>query len=260
MIEILVASGYDNAICVAEISEQDINDIEIHVNNNLTPLVQKSEVYKSLETFAFLPGHRKLLLSLPQKVKEFQNPKSKKNDENQNQKTYEEIELLTENELEKLKNNLLTKVNSVAKAIGIKQVFTKDNFIGTLDTYISQSQCTNSKPSYKCTLKCVQCVKEVPCTWNGYWRVGNLDRHLKSHIEINTSDNSSDTAINSSNSNQRHNSDIHISDEAVQPNEKNQNTNTTNINNKNLKKHFIGNQDALNRVLSLTNDSNQISN
>lgn len=156
------------------------------MKNNLKPLVQKSEVYKSQETFSFLPGHRKLLLSLSQKVEEFQSSKLKKNDQNQQQNTSEQIELLQESEVDALKEKLLAKLNSIVETIGTGNVSTEDNVIGTVDAYISQSHRTNNKPSsrpsYKCALKCAECEKIIPCTWIGYWQVCNFDRHLKKHI------------------------------------------------------------------------------
>lgn len=80
-----------------------------------------------------------------------------------------------------MSKNLLDKLNKFVKTLNIEKEFTQDSVLGTIDTYISQSR--DSKPSYKCSLKCVLCEKLIPCTWIGHWQVSNLERHLKSHIK-----------------------------------------------------------------------------
>lgn len=79
LIEILSASGYDNALSVAEINIEEILIIENDVNKRLQYLLKDSDYYSNCDVFAFLPGHRKLLLLLAEKAKNF-NPNKNKNE------------------------------------------------------------------------------------------------------------------------------------------------------------------------------------
>lgn len=188
----MIASGYDNAICIAEINEQDIKEIEKYTKIHSKSLIEQSNIYnKSVETFAFVPGHRKLLLSLPKRVKEFEDSKSRKKKQNhvntvntvsdgENQEAIEEIELLTSEELDELKKKLLGILNRSVESYQIKQKFT-ENSVSPIETYINNSRHLNKKPSYKCNVNCVACEKNIPCTWNGHWQVSNLNSHLKLH-------------------------------------------------------------------------------
>lgn len=134
-----------------------------------------------MDTFSFLPGHRKLLLTLSDKVKLFLNPIQRTQYQLQN--TAEEVELFSDEEVVVLKKKLFDKLNSSVSTIEINKKFTEDNLIGSIDAFISQSRFSHGKPTYKCFLKCVECEKSIPCTFIGYWQISNLERHLKSHIK-----------------------------------------------------------------------------
>lgn len=199
IVEILKNCGYDNAISVSEIDKEDIVSIEEHISNNQLHqnLVDELPVYKNIAPFSFLPGHRKLLLSLPQKVHNFKNKKCRKNifqvpksearseagSEVQSNETFEEIELLTEGELIILKEKLFTKLNQSEHAVRINAVFTEANIINAIEPYISHSRVAQRKPAYKCSVKCTKCDKTIPCTHNSHWQVSNLEKHLKLHFE-----------------------------------------------------------------------------
>lgn len=79
IIEILIASGYDNFISVAGICEQEIKTIEKYANEQLKHLLKFGQ-YPDCEQFVFLPGHRKLLVELALKAKEFEAKQMNKKD------------------------------------------------------------------------------------------------------------------------------------------------------------------------------------
>lgn len=80
IIEILTASGYDNAISLAEINVEEIKDIEIYVNQQLPDVLKNWNAFSSSDSFTFLPGHKKLLLKLAQKAAEYmRHKKTQKN-------------------------------------------------------------------------------------------------------------------------------------------------------------------------------------
>lgn len=157
--------------------------------------------YANQEKFEFLPGHKKLILGLRNRVKDFidsnSKPSSKPKDlvETSTKKTVEtsnnttetesiseSVELLSEEELENLKKELVARLNRTAKSnTGI--LFTENNIIGTVDAYIStNSRVTATRiASYKCVVKCTHCDKTVPCTFNKRWETSNLEAHLQKH-------------------------------------------------------------------------------
>lgn len=96
--KILLNAGYDSTIVLSIITEKDIEIIENFVNGDLTILNNSS--YKSSEEnfcFKFKPGHKQLILNLPNLVNEYisnkkvltvnneQNKKSVRFDKDENQ-------------------------------------------------------------------------------------------------------------------------------------------------------------------------------
>lgn len=65
VVQILKSTGYDNSAALAGIDDKEIKSIEEYVNKNLQSLAEK---YTTVKPFAFLPGHRKLLITLGKKA------------------------------------------------------------------------------------------------------------------------------------------------------------------------------------------------
>lgn len=184
----LTSAGYDSAISIADLNESDILLIQNHVSSKATDLLSTHEAYAQQEKFEFLPGHRKLILGLRNKVKDFINSKNKNFNkpkgqeparEPVNEEASEEVELLTDQEIQKLKKQLVEKLN---KHIKVKSNnFTENNIIGTIDAYISRSArvVSSRTASYKSNVKCSDCDKTVPCTFNKRWELSNLQAHFK---------------------------------------------------------------------------------
>lgn len=74
ILNILLSTGYDNAISLSDLTEQDIRDIEAHVTAN-PDIIADSYQYNTETPFVFLPGHQKTLFSLRDKAVEFLNLK-----------------------------------------------------------------------------------------------------------------------------------------------------------------------------------------
>lgn len=67
--EILNACGYDTFGSLKCLSEQSVQDIEKHINIKSRATIEalkccRSEYYKSLDEFKFIPGHKDLIISL----------------------------------------------------------------------------------------------------------------------------------------------------------------------------------------------------
>lgn len=175
-----ICAGYDSAISLSNLDEDDIAIIQNSASVKLKDLISKcslySEAFAENGQFVFLPGHKKTILNLRVKAEQFV--------ENKKQKTInsEEVELFTEEEVEKLKETLLKKLNTS----NVNTKFGEEAILGTIDPYISHnSRQSRRKASYRCTIQCMHCDKKIPATFNGHWEVSNIDRHIKSHIKKN---------------------------------------------------------------------------
>lgn len=156
-----------------------------------------------------MPGHKKLLISLPDKLHSFKNKKCRKNffstprnvsQENLLEEAREDVvELLTDDEISALKDKLVTKINFRAQLIGIKELFTRNNIVSEIETYISHSRYQN-KLAYKCSVKCVLCEMFKPCTHVTYWQISNLEKHLREHSNNNKSETSNSHTNNTAKS------------------------------------------------------------
>lgn len=196
IVKVLNNAGYDNAISVSEIEDKDILIIEEHVraHKNQQLLVEELQAYANVTTFSFLPGHRKLLLALPQKVHSFKNKKCKKNLFNSSKKdaqceTVEEVELPNEQDVKQLKENLLKRLNKSGYAVRINAVFVESNIVSEIEIYICHSVVAKSKTAYKCLIKCTDCETKIPCTHNGYWQIGNLEKHFRTKHSVRSAEN-----------------------------------------------------------------------
>lgn len=190
IVDILCSAGYDSALSISELNDDDITVIENHV-------LQKSELLKNSDSytenlaenspFTFLPGHRKLLFTLKSKATNFIEENKKSIVDNKSIST-EEIELFSDEELKVLGNDLLRKLSTYSQTIGLGSTFQDTNIVTSIDAYISNNTQKAKKSlktaSYKCSVKCVSCERVIPCTYNNRWETGNIELHLKRHVPL----------------------------------------------------------------------------
>lgn len=191
IINICRRAGYDNALAILDFDVSDIKTIEEHTEQYSRDILNESDIYSDVRPFVFKPGHKKLLLTLPNKIHGFKNCKSRKNLFNSTkleaskpfvEKVVEEVELLTESEISDLREKLIDKINYSVRVCGLQAVFSTAEVVTDIEPYISHSLKNQKKPSYKCHVKCALCEKLIPCTHNSHWQISNLDRHLKNHL------------------------------------------------------------------------------
>lgn len=176
LLKTLISAGYDNALALTKLDENDIGILEAHAESKLKWLIEKSDLYDENEPFVFLLGHKKTILNLSEKVNQFL-------DEKKRTTSLEEVELLTEEEIVKIKEKLVEKLNSTCKS---KSEFGEQSIVSPLEPYISRNARQSRKvAAYKCYVLCVHCKKTIPTTYNGRWEISNIDRHIKSHIKKN---------------------------------------------------------------------------
>lgn len=179
--KILKACGYDHQIAFENFNREEIKEIEDFINEQFKekPEFLLGTVYEQSECFKFLPGHRAILLSLPEIVKKVKESKSQKK---LNKKTKVNLlvgnngDLITEEnsvsfDLEILSKKLIEKLNKFLEKISLNTEFHPEN--------ISNAKIENN--CVKCYVKCPSCLINTPCIYKTYWLVSNIEKHLKSH-------------------------------------------------------------------------------
>lgn len=76
IVKILKACGYDNPTQLTGINVQEICEMENFTRDRLSHLLKESSVYSESTSFSFLPGHKKLIMVLGEKVKKYKPPKN----------------------------------------------------------------------------------------------------------------------------------------------------------------------------------------
>lgn len=183
LVEILKLSGYDSPISIELIDREKIIEIENFIEKNFgcTSALLKCTVYEHKDKFCFLPGHVTLLLGLKKYAKQFLEKTLKVGQKRQVLSTIsEEYELLASGEVENLKIALIEKLLKYCRKLNIcTDNLTKDCIQTDLEIIIN----TRGETVYKCVVDCNLCATKVPCIYNKYWQVSNLERHLKTHEE-----------------------------------------------------------------------------
>lgn len=169
--KILLNAGYDSTIVLSIITEKDIEIIENFVNGDLTILNNSS--YKSSEEnfcFKFKPGHKQLILNLPNLVNSNKKVLTVNNEQNKKSVRFDKDE-------NQLKKDLVLKVANY---------FEKNSFAVLLDTnkVVDFVQLENK---FKCKFLCPLCDVKIGCEFKTYWAISNLQNHIKNHSKKNNS-------------------------------------------------------------------------
>lgn len=169
---ILENAGFDSLNTIASITEEDIADIEKFTNENKNILGKTTYANQDSSTFKFKPGHKKFILNLSaaikRKQKENQDPvRKQKNSVNIENVEIEEIEL---------KQQLINKVLNFSIKHNTQIIFDAD-----LDKTILEFHKESDK--IKCKFVCPSCNTKFSCVYETYWKISNLEKHLKKHFE-----------------------------------------------------------------------------
>lgn len=183
-------AGYNSSPRLKNMDENRVSSIETFFDASkqiLNKLCGRDSLtYKRMQTFKFLPGHREIILSIPEILPEVEAstqraiPKSKSKAVD---KCSKEKKVVTEIGL---KEKLLKGLKNVAK----KMKF--DNFMNILtDANIVEFQkivghCKCGKECntiFKCTFVCPVCPKRYKLQYKEFWMSSNVTKHIKQHIK-----------------------------------------------------------------------------
>lgn len=157
IVEILKFSGYDSAISLQFLSENDIKDIETFVEKATNKFFLIGSLYENLTPFEFRPGHKALLFGLKHYAEKFveKGLKVKKKVNICSLDTIIEEETIANSEEESIKQKLLDKI----KKFNRQNKISNDNLS---NEHISESlviaRNNRNEIVYKCSVKCHICA------------------------------------------------------------------------------------------------------
>lgn len=157
LVDILKVTGYDSPISVELLDKEKIGEIQtfIEANYGCTHILLKDTVYENKEEFRLLPGHITLLLGLKTYANKYLDLGIKKQKEKSDSTKYkvneldtvpEEVEVLSSDELNKLKTLVVQKISKYCRKINIDTENLSNSLIGDDWEIIINS---NGKAIYK---------------------------------------------------------------------------------------------------------------
>lgn len=171
--QLLIATGYDKFMNLSKLDEEKIIKIEQHINQNRSLLESLNccnmDIYKNQTEFAFLPGHKTIILEIPTQISRMKESQSGANKKPLKSTNKSENEL--KQELVKSLSNYYAKLSLPSPTVVIS--------FRSINDFICDEQ--NEKKIYKCNFSCPFCSKVVPITYKNFWMTSNATKHLKSH-------------------------------------------------------------------------------
>lgn len=172
MENILLNAGYDSTIVLSIITEKDIEIIENFVNSDFSVLNNSS--YNSSKDnfcFKFKPGHKQLILNLPNLVNECIKNKKVLSVNEQNKKSF--IHLSKDED--QLKQELVSKVSNYFEKRSLSVQLDAENIF----------EFHQNEKKFRCKFLCPLCDVKIGCEFITYWVISNLQNHIKSHLKKN---------------------------------------------------------------------------
>lgn len=174
--KILIASGFNTIASLRCLNEQTINNIEEFMKDNRNLIDQlnccNNEQYKMQHEFRLLPGHRAIIMNMPEQLKGF----TEKNNDTvkpKRKRTVQEKGLITDDDMKK---NLVDKLINYFR----KQQIPTDILS---DVNIMNFHRVENANEAKCEFSCSFCEKLIPVRYRQFWMSSNLTNHFKAHAE-----------------------------------------------------------------------------
>lgn len=175
---LLENAAYDTLNSLKAIDTEKLDIIETYLSEHRLSWINdltccKSDEYKKQSIFRFLPGHRTMVLGIPEQIKQMRSVIPCVN-----QSATVAKKDRTDNEL---KSKLISNVMAYMK---------KNNF-SLPDELMSSENIRNFERGTalddfvcKCKFVCPFCPKNFPITHKQFWMSSNLTKHLKNHISF----------------------------------------------------------------------------
>lgn len=165
-------TGYNTIASLSCIDDAKILEIEQFLTEN-KDIVNKLECcfsteYKSLDNFHFMPGHKSMISSIRDDIKEMKELNAAKKRDKKH--------LLPDN---LIFENLLTNLKAVAGKAGYKKA---ETIVSEANLHDFKRVSDESDIAYRCWFRCPVCPKTFGLIYKKFWMSSNATTHLKKHI------------------------------------------------------------------------------
>lgn len=163
---ILKSCGYETMLSLELLGVQHVTEIEQHVNTHIPSILRNLNCiencsckdYKHKTPFSFLPGHRSIILSLPNHIAKLKALKVI-----QKEKKPKKVVSRSNDELLK---DLIKKLVNYAKTIQLNAAF-KEIVVDHLEH--------RGDSIFLCDVRCPICHKKIPVKYNkSFWQTSNI--------------------------------------------------------------------------------------
>lgn len=174
---LLSDAGYDTLSRLKNIDEEKVKCVEEFLAANKT-LVDKlkcchSSVYKQLEHFQFLPGHKTVIMSLPDEIREME--RNNMRNKESSPKNIKKNSLSDE----ELKENLIKNLTTASGKAGFQ---IPRGIISELNLVEFERFPEDNVNVCKCRFSCPFCSKTFSLIYKTFWMSSNATKHLKTHV------------------------------------------------------------------------------
>lgn len=173
---LLIDAGYNTMASLTSFSEDSLKRTEEFLNSKKEYINKLhccySDYYKKLNVFEFLPGHKSILLSLPNIVKAYQSKSIEKKKTRPNNVP----PLLSS---EELRGKLIKLSIAYSRKAGqeLADVITERNILDF------QREGNQANVLCRCRFSCPFCPKIFSVIYKTFWMSSNVTKHLKKHID-----------------------------------------------------------------------------
>lgn len=173
---ILKCTGYDTAMSLKALNEENISKLEVHMNENRGIVDSfkccSCKVYKTQAEIKLLPGHKAALLLIPGQITEL--------------KSCKPVKTKPRKSSDELVQKLIVLLNSHVKEISQSENVISDNNIKDI--------VGDGVSGIRCIFSCPFCVKRIPVIYSNQWWSSNATKHIKNHVEAHVNRNTHATS------------------------------------------------------------------
>lgn len=180
---LLTKTGYDRMNSLSKIDAERILEIEAHLDTNREWVNElkccNSDSYKQLAVFKFLPGHKILILGIPEQIERMKEAQEKHGDADNAKKIVTTKSPKTQQTDEEIIQSMVSNLLKFAKKINFPL---QDGMLSANNVNDFERGNHLNNFLYKCRFSCPFCEKVFPLRYQTFWMTSNLTKHLKEHM------------------------------------------------------------------------------
>lgn len=186
---LLIKAGYNSSHSLKDLNEKKVDFIETFFEENKNILnqavVRCGSTYKCMKKFKFLPGHRDMILSIPELLPEIEAAMQRGNSKTKAKTVNKCLAKKHYKSEMAVKQQLLNGLQNVAKKHKFEMFATVLSEANLVDFEKIAGQCQCGKECntiYRCCFVCPVCPKRYTLQYKSFWMSSNATKHINDHI------------------------------------------------------------------------------